>query len=103
MTSDELARQLKAGSSPVVLDVRSEAEFKSGHIPGAIHAPLANILSAATAASSNKGDLLVVVCEHGPRAQLARMFLKFQGYKKLELLDGHMALWRQSGRFMKKG
>ena len=98
MTVEQLDRLLKEGSAPPVLDVRSAYEYDSGHIPGAIHAPLSVVARAAEAAVDNKDGLLVIVCEHGPRAQMARMFLKLRGYKNLQLLDGHMSRWRGSGR-----
>ena len=98
MTAEQLDRHLKKGSAPVVLDVRSAFEYDSGHIPGALHAPLHVLLKTVEKAIGNKEDLLVIVCEHGPRAQVARMFLKFRGYKNLQLLEGHMSRWRSSGR-----
>lgn len=103
MKAEELERSIKSRQAPVILDVRSGFEFKSGHIPAAIHAPLVKILKITQAVSQNKTDLLVLTCEHGPRAQLARMLLKWHGYKNLELLNGHMVSWRQSGRLLQKG
>ncbi|MDH3454412.1 MAG: rhodanese-like domain-containing protein [Desulfuromonadales bacterium] len=103
MTAEELENLIKARQAPALLDVRSDDEFNSGHIAGAIHAPLANILKATQAASKNKEDLLIIICEHGPRAQLARVLLKLHGYKNLELLNGHMAHWRHAGRPVKQG
>ncbi len=73
MLAEELERHLKSKQAPVILDVRSGFEFKSGHIPGAVHSPLVQILKSAEAATLSKSDPLVLVCEHGPRAQLARM------------------------------
>ncbi len=102
VTAEDLAKRIKARQALILLDVRSAVEFKSGHIPGAVHAPLTNLLKTAQAASKNKKDLLVLICEHGPRAQLGRVLLKWHGYKNLELLNGHMAQWRQSGRAMLK-
>ena len=100
MLAEELEKSIKSGQAPVVLDVRSSFEFNSDHIPGAIHAPLSNILKITQAVSQNKTDPLVLICEHGPRAQLGRMLLKWHGYKNLELLNGHMLRWRQSGRLL---
>ena len=34
-----VVRRIADGSAPVVLDVRSDAEFRAGHIPGAVHIP----------------------------------------------------------------
>lgn len=103
MTADDLARRIKSKQAPVLLDVRSHDEFSSGHIAGAVHAPLATVLQAASSASRSKADLLVLTCEHGPRAQLARVLLKWSGYRQVELLEGHMAQWRRDGRPVKKG
>ena len=36
----ELGRQLEGESAPRVLDVRTEAEFAAGHVPGALNIPL---------------------------------------------------------------
>jgi hydroxyacylglutathione hydrolase len=102
MTGEELERRIKAKQAPIILDVRSGFEFRSGHLPGAVHAPLVKVLQATAAVLHNKTDLIVVTCEHGPRAQLARMLLTWRGYKNIELLEGHMAHWRHSGRSVKK-
>ena len=72
----------------------------SGHIPGAVHAPLSGLMAVAGDAVNDKSSKVVLVCEHGPRAQVARIALKLSGYKDLELLEGHMSLWRRSGRCM---
>jgi len=102
VTPEELEKRTKAGQAPALIDVRSGFEFASGHISGAVHAPLVNVLKAVQAASTAKPDLLVIVCEHGPRAQLAKGLLRWHGYKNTELLDGHMDQWRRSGRPVKK-
>ena len=103
MKAEQLDGLLRNGDAPVVLDVRSAFEYDSGHIHGAIHAPLPGVLKAAETVVKSKEDLLVIVCEHGPRAQMARMFLKFRGYKNLQLLEGHMSRWRSSGRSLQTG
>lgn len=37
---DDLSAELKAGKKPVIVDVRSEEEFRELHIPGALSAPI---------------------------------------------------------------
>ena len=103
VTAEEHEVHIKSGRAPVLLDVRSGLEFNSGHISGAIHATRSNVLETTHVASPNKQDLLVLICEHGPRAQLAKVLLKWNGYKIIELLNGHMAHWRHSGRTVEKG
>ncbi|NIP49806.1 MAG: rhodanese-like domain-containing protein, partial [Gammaproteobacteria bacterium] len=94
MAPEDLEALIADGRQPVVLDVRSAFEFKSGHIPGAIHAPLPGLKAVAGDAVDDKSSKVVLVCEHGPRAQIARIALKLSGYRDLELLEGHMSLWR---------
>ena len=97
MTVEELQSRIETGQAPVVLDVRSLLEYTSGHIPGAVHAPLTTLVKAAEVSSQDKNSQVVLTCEHGPRAQLARMLLKWAGYKNIALLQGHMNCWRRSG------
>lgn len=103
VTVDELHRLIDSGAAPLVLDVRSGFEFNSGHIPAAVHAPLMSLVKTTSALPCDKESLLVLTCEHGPRAQLARMMLKWSGFRNIELLDGHMACWRRSGHPLEKG
>ena len=100
MTADKLEELLELGQAPVVLDVLSGLEFKSGHIKGGNPAPLPSLLKSTAAAVNHKSDPLVIICEHGPRAQIAAMYLKFRGYKSVELVGGHMSQWRSSNRPM---
>lgn len=98
MKADTLEKLLESSEPPVILDVRTAMEFNSGHIAGAVHAPVTRVFQEATSANPDKQKTLVLVCEHGPRAQLALAFLKLRGFRKLELLSGHMHKWREAGR-----
>jgi hydroxyacylglutathione hydrolase len=97
MQPRELAKNIRSGHPPCVLDVRSGFEFDSGHIPEAVHAPFLKILLRRVALPAEKQSLIVLTCEHGPRACLARTLLGLLGYRNLQLLDGHMAGWRRAG------
>ena len=97
MLSKELAKRIRSKQPPTVIDVRSGFEFRSGHIPGAIHAPFWKILLHLAQLPVDRDAGLVVTCEYGPRAQLAKRLLNAYGYRTVFLLDGHMAGWRQSG------
>jgi rhodanese-related sulfurtransferase len=43
------------------------------------------------------GQPLVLYCEHGPRAGLARAQLWLAGVKPVAFLEGHMLAWKQDG------
>jgi hydroxyacylglutathione hydrolase len=98
----ELSRRLKLKNPPVVLDVRSGAEYANGHIPGAIHAPNLKILVKMANLPEDKCCELVITCEHGPRAKMAQGLLSMYGYKNSILLDGHMSGWRRAGLNIEK-
>lgn len=97
MQHQELAKRLKSKNPPTVVDVRTGFEFRAGHIPGAIHAPTLKLLLRLVRIPSDKNAELVVTCEHGPRAQIAKGLLGAFGYRNVSLLAGHMAGWRQAG------
>jgi len=102
MQPQELAKRIKSKQAPAIIDVRSGLEFQAGHIPGAIHAPASKILLHMAHMPSDKNAELVVTCEHGPRAQLAKGLLGVLGYRNVTLLEGHMAAWRQAGHPQEK-
>ena len=102
MKALELTQRIKSNSAPQVMDARSGLEFKRGHIPGAIHAPVWKILLKRARLPENKNSELVITCEHGPRALMAKCLLAAYGYRNTTLLDGHMLGWRRSGLPLEK-
>lgn len=97
ITGPELAARIAAGTAPVIVDVRSEREFKAGHVPGALHLPFWAALSRAGEIPGPRDAPVVVYCEHGPRATLARASLRSRGFTSILLLEGHMHGWREAG------
>ena len=97
MQPQELANKIAAGKAPQIIDVRTGFEFRSGHITGALNAPIWKIMLRLTALPADKQTAMVVLCELGPRAVIAKAILGFIGYRNISLLDGHMAGWRRSG------
>lgn len=102
MQPRELLKQMKAKTPPVIIDVRTGSEFRAGHIPGAIHAPTWKILLRLAQLPADKSAAMVVTCEHGPRAQIAKGLLGMFGYRSVSLLEGHMAAWRNAGHPQEK-
>jgi len=102
MQPAELAGRIKRGQPPLVVDVRTGFEFKAGHIPGALHAPIWKIMFFLTPLPSDRQTEMVVLCEHGPRAVIAKGLLGLFGYGNIVLLAGHMAAWRRMGLPMEK-
>ena len=102
MQPKELAEKIAHGQSPTVVDVRTGFEFRTGHIPGAINAPIWKIMLGLSSLPKDRQAELVVLCELGPRAVMGKLLLGFLGYCNVTLLGGHMAVWRRSGFPLKK-
>lgn len=97
MTGEELRQRMDAGSAPLVVDVRSGREYRAGHVPGAVHLPFQQAFFKHDQLPHSPDAAVVLYCEHGPRAYIARLGLQLAGFERLMLLRGHMSRWRKNG------
>ncbi len=97
MDNTELNRKIQAGEAMTVIDVRSSAEYDKGHVPGAVHMPFWKAFVMAKKLNRPQQQTVVVYCEHGPRAWIAKQALKQAGFAQVLYLTGHMAGWRKAG------
>jgi len=97
ITNKELSDLVKAENAPIVLDARSSWEYEKGHVPGAIHVPFWIAYFEAERISRVRSQPVVVYCEHGPRAGIAKFGLYLAGFENVIYLRGHMAQWKQAG------
>jgi hydroxyacylglutathione hydrolase len=73
-----------------VLDIRQTAEFRAGHVPGAVHVELGGI----PAAADDLSDVpTVVMCGHGQRAMGAASLLTARGHTRVSVLAGGPDDW----------
>ncbi len=86
--------QIRAGTPPLILDVRTRREFVEGHIPGAIHIPFWRVPAKSFMLAEFIDKPVVVYCGHGPRAYLAGAALRRRGFRRVAYLAGHMKVWR---------
>lgn len=97
MQKNELLAQIKEGKSPIVVDVRSTSEYQSGHVPGAMHVPFWTAFTTDQMDEYEKKAPVILYCEHGPRAGIAKLALSISGFENISYLDGHMTAWRKAG------
>ena len=97
ISAPRLLAYIDAGEAPVILDVRSRAEFLGGHVPGARHIPFWRVSRRIGELAIPPGTELVVYCGHGPRAVLAARALRRCGYARITYLEGHFSQWRTAG------
>jgi rhodanese-related sulfurtransferase len=76
-----------------VLDIRQEAEYLSGHLPGAVHVELGHVAQRARELSD---EPTVVMCGHGERAMGAASLLEAAGHHDPVVLDGGPQDWVQA-------
>lgn len=74
------------GATIALIDVREAHEWATGHLTGAIHIPLGELLSAGDLSSRfAKDQLIVVYCQHGVRSLQAARYLIEKGFNTLNL------------------
>jgi len=100
----ELKRRLEAGESLTLLDVRSQAEYRGGHLPGAKCLPLdrCDAEAARVVWAEAPGSALVLVCLSGRRAETAAGRLCKQGMDGVLLLEGGTQAWINAGFDVKR-
>jgi rhodanese-related sulfurtransferase len=77
------------------IDVRSEDEFRSGHVPGAICMPLESIELSSASVPSDK--LVVLSCQSGKRSAKAKELLRSRGFSNIVEMEGGYSAWAGSG------
>lgn len=93
----KLLERIDRGETLRILDVRSEGEFRAGHVPGAVNIPFTRLLSHAGDVPGHAAEELIVYCGHGPRAYFAATALRARGRKQIVYLRGHWAAWQNAG------
>ena len=66
----------------VVVDVRSNSEFQSGHLRDALHIPLNELEPLIARRVNDKSQVLLLHCQSGMRSQTARRKLIRLGYTR---------------------
>ena len=81
--------------APLILDVRSQAEYDAGHVPGAVlipHDQLASRLS-----ELDRKRWVLVYCKSGRRADIAEDLLVKEGFE-VRQIEGSWNRWSAEGR-----
>jgi molybdopterin/thiamine biosynthesis adenylyltransferase/rhodanese-related sulfurtransferase len=92
--------QARNGEAPdlVVVDVREQAEWDQGHIPGAIHIPRSYLESRFENFVPERDKQIVLYCATGQRSALAANTLEeYMGYEDVASMNGGFALWKDRG------
>ncbi len=89
------ARRESGAAAPVVIDVRTAAEYASGHIPGAVNVPFDQVARRIAEIDAPHG--VALYCMVGPRARKGESALLAAGYENVLHLEGGLAAWLAAG------
>ena len=102
----ELFQIYSAGKTPIIIDVRSDQEYKKIHIPTAIHIPLQDIANSSQEIEGilkGKSNAFYLVCAVGGRSAQAAEQLSAMGFKKPINVMGGTNGWVAMGFPTEKG
>jgi phage shock protein E len=94
--------KLRANKTNIVLDVRTEAEFKAGHIPRAINIDYNSRDFAQKVAALDKDKTYLVHCAAGSRSARACKKLESLGFQQLYDLHPGFSGWEAAGKPVEK-
>ncbi len=84
--------------SGVVVDTRSEKDFKAGHIVDALHLSSEKVSkNDFTSLEKHKDKPIIVVCSAGISASKVANQLAKAGFPRVSLLKGGMGAWHSAG------
>jgi hydroxyacylglutathione hydrolase len=89
------ARGLEALDDAVVVDVRADSEWNEGHIPGARHIFLADLVDEADELPRDRP--VVIACQGGSRSSIGTSLLRARGFENVINFSGGFAEWQRIG------
>jgi len=94
--------KLRANKENVVLDVRTEKEFKAGHIPGAVNVDYRAADFDQQVGKLDKNKTYLVHCAGGVRSAAASKKMESAGFKELYDLAPGFKGWEKAGKPVQK-
>ena len=88
ITAQEAKELMDTQEGYIILDTRTQEEYDSGHIPGAIVLPYDEVLEKAESILKEKDQLILVYCRSGRRSKLAAEDLVKLGYTNIREFGG---------------
>lgn len=98
----EQVEKLRADKNNVVLDVRTEKEFKAGHIPGAVNLDVADPDFDAKAAKLDRSKTYITHCVIGHRSAKACEKLTGAGLTNILDFSSGLRAWEKAGKPVEK-
>jgi rhodanese-related sulfurtransferase len=99
-----LAQAQKDNKAPLVIDVRSPAEYAAGHVADAINIPLAELAARLDEVPTERPVVTYCMMKHRghSRGEQAAERLRAQGYQA-SVLEGGLPAWEATGLPTERG
>ncbi|MBT2286092.1 rhodanese-like domain-containing protein [Paenibacillus polymyxa] len=98
ITPQEVAEQLRHSKDLIMLDVRESAEWVEGHVEGATHIPLGEIIQRYSELDS--AQKIIIMCRSGNRSGLACELLNEKGYEVVNMTGG-LSKWTDFNKLVR--
>lgn len=95
--SPQTLNQLIRDGKVDLLDVRTDMEYRSGHISGARHIPVDTLETMTDIQPPAEGRTLCLICQSGKRAERARQHLESKCGISACVLEHGMNAWQDAG------
>ena len=95
ITAGEVKQKRDAGETFMLLDVREPWEFETAKIADAKLIPMGEVPSRAHQ-ELDPEEHIVVMCHHGVRSMNVTVWLRQQGFEKVQSMRGGIDAWSRS-------
>ncbi len=100
----ELARWMGVkGAMHYLMDVRSESEFESGHLPGSHSVPGGQAVQRADDFVAVRNAPIIFISDQSARAVMAAYWYRQMGFPKIFVLEGGLEAWSRQGGTVETG
>lgn len=82
---------------PFIIDVRDFNDYRKGHIPGAVNAPLEEIEQYTSYFPEDRTTPMLCVCNRGNISLAGVLYLKSLGYRNARSINAGTIGWRENG------
>lgn len=93
VTAQELVMMINQNQA-LVLDVRDQGEYRSGHIINSVNVPVASLKERVGEIEKYKDKPVVVACKMGANSSAAGAILRKAGFARVCKLRGGVMEWR---------
>ncbi|MBQ2836305.1 MAG: rhodanese-like domain-containing protein [Clostridia bacterium] len=90
ITIEELKSKVAQGA--ILIDVRSNQEYREGHLQGAVNIPDFEIINRIQKEIPKKNQLIILYCQYGGRSRNSMVTMKKMGYTNVYNLYGGLEM-----------